>query len=92
MKKREDIDPQLHLLKSITNQIEDFKVRHQAEGARFNLFTAFETQDPVKARQWLRAMNAAILGLEEGPARKLAEDALVEIDEALHDGGNEALR
>jgi sigma54-dependent transcription regulator len=82
MKRREDIDPELHLLKSITNQTQDYKVRHQLEGARFNVFAAFEAGDDQRARQWLRALSAAILGLE-GPARQLAEEALGEIQAAV---------
>lgn len=53
-------DPQLHLLRSVANAIEDPKQKSEAVSARFNLYAALEANDKPLARSWLDALEAAI--------------------------------
>jgi hypothetical protein len=53
-------DPQLHLLRTVANSIEDQKERQEAVSARFNLYAALEADDRPLAHNWLDALEAAI--------------------------------
>lgn len=82
MKSRAVVDPQLHTLRSVARAAGRAT---DLEGARFNLFAAFEARDVEKARAWVTACRAAVLALpdERGDLRELGLDACDAIEEAI---------
>jgi len=82
MKRRQDVDPLLHILKSYTLTLQGPE-RGQVDSARFNLYVAFESEDAEKARQWARALRGALLVAPESEQRGLALDAVGEIEQAI---------
>ncbi len=83
MKRREDIDPELHMLKSVIRGCTDGRERSELETARFNLFAAFEHRDAAVARRWARAMRAGLIATENTELRQLGTEALDAIVEAI---------
>lgn len=57
MESREEIDPELHLLRSIARSQQN----HDIESARFNVFAAFEHGNSTQARRWTGALRVAIV-------------------------------
>jgi hypothetical protein len=88
MKRRSDVDPELHILRTLASLTEG-RDRQALESARFNLYAAFEHSQPAEARRWAKAVRAALLLLNlEGnrageSARRLGFDALDTIDRAI---------
>lgn len=82
MKSRAAVDPQLHTLRSVARAAGRTT---DLEGARFNLFAAFEGGDQEKARAWATACRAAVLALpdDRGDLRELGLDACDAIEEAI---------
>ena len=88
---RTELDPQLHILRSITRAVADTRLRHELESARFNLFAALEATNLAAARQWIGALRVS---LDTAPAgqwsvateRSIAA-ALAEIESALENSG-----
>lgn len=82
MKPRSDVDPHLHTLRSVARAAGRTT---DLEGARFNLFAAFEACDAARARAWATACRAAVLALpdERGDLRELGLDACDAIEEAI---------
>jgi len=70
MRSREDIDPELHLLRTMIETTLEGKQRHAAEAARYGVFKAFEQQRPALARRWLVSLRAC---LQNQPSALLAE-------------------
>lgn len=58
---REELDPELHTLRSVIRTIVDPKARADAESARFNLYAALDDDDAHLARRWSRAVRAAMV-------------------------------
>jgi hypothetical protein len=57
-------DPQLHILRSVANSVQNPKERHEAQSARHKLYQALEAGDAARARDWLDALNVALLSLD----------------------------
>lgn len=85
MRKRQDVDPQLHVLRTFGRTLES-RAATDFEYARFQVFDAFEHGDEVKAHKWLVALSAAVLAASDGSSRpdlvKMATNAIREIGEA----------
>lgn len=75
---KEQFDPQLHILRSIANSLEDDKQRQEAQSARFNLFAALTNADDESARNWLNALEVslALATIPNATARARAEAAI----------------
>lgn len=70
MKARHEVDPELALLRTAVQQA-DGRERSQLEGARFQLFAAFEEHNADHARRWAQAVRAGLLALDvEGDNRR----------------------
>jgi len=85
MKSRESIDPELHIIRTCCKAAEG-RERTELESARFNIFAAFESGDPEKAKRWIVALKAALLVWDDnrgGELRGIAADALKRIEAAL---------
>jgi len=84
MKTREQVDPELHILRSITRRL-DGRDRTDFETARFSLFKAFEEQNAERARAWILAVRAGLFALteEHTALRQLGENALTTIEKAV---------
>lgn len=84
MKNRTDIDPELHILRSVV-RLADGRPRQEMESARFNLFASFEARDADAARRWVRASRVAMLASasELGDTLQHALDALATIEQAI---------
>lgn len=84
MKRRQEIDPELHTLRSIA-LLCDGRNRAQIETARFQIYAAFETSSPREAVRWLIACRIAIRAAAKqiGASLGAAEHALGVIEEAI---------
>lgn len=82
MRTREQVDAELHVLKSVIRGCTDGRERGEMETARFNLFAAFEQRDEDSARRWARAMRAALYVAKDERLRAIGTEALDAIEEA----------
>jgi hypothetical protein len=85
MRSREDVDPELHLLRTMIETTLEGKQRQAAEAARYGVFKAFEHKQPALARRWLVSLRAclhnqpsALLGESIGNALDVLELAIEE--------------
>lgn len=53
-------DPQLHILRSVANALEEPRARQEAQSARHNLFAALEQNDRENALNWLEALEVSL--------------------------------
>jgi hypothetical protein len=87
MDDRKSIDAELHTLRSCIRGCEDSRQRSEMEGARFQIYAAFEHRDPDAARRWAKALRAALIAVDHDELRGMGLDALGVIESAIGDGG-----
>lgn len=84
MRPRREIDPELHLLRSIARSAKgSARLRREIESARFQIYNAFESRDADAARRWLRALRVAIQSADLGGQEADALAAIAEIEKAI---------
>lgn len=59
MRSRKDVDPELHLLRSVAKLVKG-RAGHELESARFQLYSAFEAGDRELAQRWLTSFEVAL--------------------------------
>ena len=57
---RQNLDPELHILRSAVRTIEDRSVRAEAATARHKLFESLDSGELGDARRWLSALKVAL--------------------------------
>lgn len=83
MKPTADIDPELHILRTIARSRHGRK-HSELEQARFQVFAAFQRQDRDDAARWAKALRVALEDMGEGnPLRTTGLEALSVIEAAL---------
>jgi hypothetical protein len=85
VKTRTEIDPELHVLRSVARHCEG-RQGQELESARFNLFRAFEDRQPQVARRWAAAIRVAVLLIDNEQVREMGLLALRDIDVAIEGG------
>ena len=85
MSLRNDIDPELALLRAIGRSL-DGPLRQKAESARFNLFAAAESTDIPLASRWLEVCSVVLAVAELPPTvRASAERAISRILDTIEE-------
>lgn len=80
MKTRTQVDPELHVLRTVARQVRGREAQ-ELESARYAIYAAFEAREPDQARRWVLAMRAGLLTAElSEELRGLALQALKSIE------------
>lgn len=86
MRTRQEVDSELHTLRTAIGSLFQGKERQAAEHARFRIFQSFERGDRDGARRWLRAVRASFAASpseETLGLMALAYEALDALEEAI---------
>lgn len=82
------VDPQLHILRSVSNAVINPTQRHEAQSARFKLFSALEAQNYGEAIEWLEALEVSLNSVDtplEAKAMDSANRAIAAIRKQLYE-------
>jgi hypothetical protein len=83
MRERKEVDPELHILRTLARRLADARDRQAMESARYNLYEAFEGKDREGATRWARALRVAVLAIPELDLRRAGLEAMAVIEGAL---------
>jgi hypothetical protein len=85
MRSREEVDPELHLLRTVIETTMKGKQRQAAEAARYGVFKAFEQQQPTLARRWLVSLRACFVMPYSTGLRESIQTALDVLEHAIEE-------